>query len=126
MVADPMSPLTLYAHSKCSTCENARDWLKRHGVAFVEKDIRTTPPSPAEMRAMLKGQGGELRRLCNTSGIEYRAQGLSAKLPTMTEAAALGLLATNGMLIKRPFLIGPGVALVGFKEPVWAETLLKS
>lgn len=121
-----MSQLTFYAHPKCSTCENARDWLKKHGLAFVEKDIRTTPPSMVELRAMLKGQGGELRRLGNTSGIEYRAQGLSARLPALTEAAALGLLAGNGMLIKRPFLIGPRVALVGFKEPVWAEALLKS
>ena len=121
-----MSELTFYAHPKCSTCEGARAWLGENGLAFVEKDIRTAPPSLAEMRAMLKGQGGEVRRLCNTSGIEYRAQGLSAKLPTLTEAAALSLLAGNGMLIKRPFLIGPRVALVGFKEPAWREALLKA
>jgi len=122
----PMNPLTFYAHPKCSTCEGARDWLRKNGLPFVEKDIRTNPPTMPEMRTMLKVQGGELRRLCNTSGIEYRAQGLSAKLPKMTETEVLGVLAGNGMLIKRPFLIGSGVALMGFKEPVWAEALLKS
>ncbi len=120
-----MSALTFYAHPKCSTCQKAREWLQRHGVKFTEKDIRVTPPTIAELRAMLAGarQGGEVRRLGNTSGIEYRAVGLSAKLPTMSEAEALRLFAGNGMLVKRPFLIGPGVALIGFKEPDWLATL---
>lgn len=121
-----MSALTFYAHPKCSTCQNAREWLQKKGLGFVEKDIRTTPPTLAELRAMLKAQGGELRRLGNSSGIEYRALGLSAKLPTMTDDEFLRLLAGNGMLIKRPFLLGgAGVALVGFKEPAWAEVLSK-
>jgi arsenate reductase (glutaredoxin) len=116
-----VSGLILYAHPTCTTCDGARQFLRKRGVAFAEKDIRTTPPTVSELRAMLKGQGGELRRLCNTSGIEYRAQGLSARMPKMTEAEALRLLSGNGMLVKRPFLLGPGVALVGFKEPAWAE-----
>jgi arsenate reductase (glutaredoxin) len=120
-----MSTLTFYAHPKCSTCQGAREWLQKHGLSFVEKDIRTSPPSLAELRTMLQGQGGELRRLCNTSGIEYRAQGLAAKLPTLTADEALRLLAGNGMLVKRPFVLGPGVALVGFKEKAWTEALLK-
>jgi arsenate reductase len=120
-----MSSLTFYAHPKCSTCERARDWLRRNGTEFVEKDIRVTPPKLAELRAVLAAprQGGEVRRLGNTSGIEYRAQGLSAKLPGMTEDEALRLFAGNGMLVKRPFLIGPGVALIGFKEQDWVATL---
>lgn len=118
-----MSRLTLYAHPTCTTCEGARKWMAKRGVDFVEKDIRATPPTVAELRAMLHGQGGELKRLCNTSGIEYRAQGLSAKLPGMAPDEALRLLSRNGMLVKRPFLLGPGVALVGFKEPVWAGAL---
>jgi arsenate reductase len=121
-----MSRLTFYAHPKCSTCNGARNWLAKHAVEFVEKDIRIHPPTLAELRAMMKGQGGELRRLCNTSGMEYRAQELPTRLPAMTTDAALGLLAGNGMLIKRPFLVGPGVALVGFKEPIWTAALLKS
>ncbi|AOS43695.1 Regulatory protein Spx [Lacunisphaera limnophila] len=120
-----MSALTFYAHPKCSTCQKARDWLQRHGLAVIEKDIRTTPPSLAELRVMLQGQGGELRRLGNSSGIEYRALGLSAKLATMPEADFLRQLAGNGMLVKRPFLLGAGVALVGFREPAWAAALLK-
>lgn len=118
-----MNRLTFYAHPKCSTCQGAREWLEKRGLAFAEKDIRTTPPSVAELRTMLQAQGGALSRLCNTSGIEYRAQGLSAKLPALTEDAALRLLAGNGMLVKRPFLLGSGVALVGFKEKIWAEAL---
>lgn len=120
-----MSRLTFYAHPKCSTCQHAREWLQKQGVAFAEKDIRTTPPSLAELRAMLKAQDGKLSRFANTSGIEYRALGLSAKLPAMTEDEALRVLAGNGMLVKRPFLTGPGVALAGFKEPVWKAVLLK-
>lgn len=120
-----MSRLTLYAHPKCSTCEAARDWLRARGAAFVEKDIRTTPPSVAELRAMLQAQDGKLSKICNTSGIEYRAQGLSARLPALAGDDALRLLAGNGMFVKRPFLIGPGVALVGFKEPLWAAALGK-
>jgi len=116
-----VSRLTLYAHPKCTTCGMAREWLRRQGVAFVEKDIRTTPPSVSELRAALQASDGKLSRISNTSGIEYRAQGLAAKLPALTEEAALGLLGSNGMFVKRPFLVGPGVALAGFKEPAWAE-----
>lgn len=118
-----MSRLTLYSHPKCGTCEKAREWLRRNGVVFVERDIRETPPSIAELRAALAAQGGALSRISNTSGLEYRAQGISAKLAAADEAAALRLLAGNGMFIKRPFLIGPGVALAGFKEPAWAAAL---
>lgn len=118
-----MSRLTLYAHPKCSTCGAARAWLQRRGVAFLERDIREHPPGVAELRTMLRAQGGKLSRISNTSGIEYRAQGLAKQLPALDEAAALRLLAGNGMFIKRPFLIGPGVALAGFNEPAWAAAL---
>ncbi len=118
-----MIRLTLYAHPKCSTCEAAREWLTKQGLPFVEKDIRTTPPSVAELRTMLKAQDGKLSRVSNTSGIEYRAQGLAAKLPAMSDDDALSLLASNGMFVKRPFLIGPKVALAGFKEPLWQASL---
>lgn len=120
-----MSRLTAYLHPTCTTCEQARQWLQRHDLAFVEKDIRTTPPSVAELRAMQAAQGGERKKLLNTSGIEYRKQGLAAKLPAMDDAAAHALLATNGMFIKRPFVLGPrGVGLVGFDEKKWSAALL--
>lgn len=79
----------------------------------------------AELRTMLAGQGGELRRLFNTSGRDYREQKLGEKLPAMTGAAALALLAQNGNLVKRPFLLGAGVALTGFDETAWTAALLK-
>lgn len=120
-----MSRLAFYAHPKCSTCEKARAWLRERGFAFVEKDIRTSPPTLAELRTMLKAHGGELRRLGNSSGIEYRALGLPAKLAILPEDEFLRQLAGNGMLVKRPFLLGAGLALVGFRETAWAEALLK-
>ncbi len=120
-----MSKLTAYLHPTCSTCEQARQWLQQHQLAFVEKDIRTTAPSVKELQAMMAAQGGERKKLLNTSGIEYRKQGLAAKLPTLGDAEALALLATNGMFIKRPFVLGPrGTGLVGFDEKKWAAALL--
>lgn len=120
-----MRRLTFYAHPKCSTCQRAREWLQKHRVAYVEHDIRTVPPSVAELQNVLKAQGGKLSRISNTSGLEYRAQGLSAKLPVLPESDALALLASNGMFVKRPFLVGPKVALAGFQEPAWAAALLR-
>jgi len=121
-----VSALTAYLHPKCGTCERARQWLRQHGVAFVEKDIRATPPAVAELSAMQAAMGGERKKLLNTSGLEYRTQSLAAKLPGMGDTEALRLLAGNGMLVKRPFLIGPVVGLVGFDEKTWAHTLLRT
>jgi arsenate reductase len=119
-----MSTLTVYTHANCDTCRKAVKWLRAEGIPFVEKPIRETPPSVAELKAMLAAQGGELRKLFNTSGVDYRAQGLGEKLPTMTEAAALKLLAGSGNLVKRPFLLRPdGVGLVGFNEAAWVTAL---
>ena len=121
-----MSELTLYSYAKCSTCRAAVKWLQLHAVAFTEKPIKESPPGLPELKAMLSGQPGGLRRLFNTSGLEYRALGLAAKLPELSVADALRLLAGNGMLIKRPFLLGPGVTLVGFDEKVWAAVFSPS
>lgn len=122
-----MSALTAYLHPTCSTCEQARAWLHRHKLAFVEKDIRTTPPTVKELRTMMAAYGGERKKLLNTSGIEYRKQGLAAKLPGLAEAEGLALIAGNGMFIKRPFVLGPGGAgVVGFDEEKWAAVFLKA
>ena len=120
-----MSALTIYTYANCDTCRRAVKWLRAHAVAFDELPIRETPPTPAELRTMLAAQGGELRRLFNTSGKDYREQKLGEKLPTMSEPAALALLAGNGNLVKRPFLLGSRVALVGFDEAAWASALVK-
>ncbi len=116
-------PLTVYTYAKCSTCRDATRWLREHAVAFVEKPIRETPPSVTELREMLQHQDGNLRRLFNTSGIEYRAHGLAEKLPQLSEAEAFKLLASDGRLVKRPFVLGAEVGLVGFHADKWAQAL---
>lgn len=120
--------LKLYAYSGCSTCRNAIKWLKQHGVPFEEAAIRETPPSIAELKAMLAARGGDLRALFNVSGLDYRSQGLKDKLPSMGPEAALKLLAENGNLVKRPFAIDAKneVHLNGFKEAEWKAALGKS
>jgi arsenate reductase (glutaredoxin) len=121
-----VSPPRIYTYANCDTCRRAVRWLRAHGLAFDERPIRETPPTPAELRTMLAAQEGGRHRLFNASGRDYRALGLGAKLPAMTDAEALGLLAGNGNLVKRPFLLGAGAALVGFDEKTWADALLKS
>jgi arsenate reductase len=116
--------LKLYNYAKCSTCRDATRWLREHGHAFDELPIRETPPAEGELRRMLAAHEGRIRRLFNTSGQDYRALGLADKIDSLTEAEAFGLLRGNGMLVKRPFLIGSDVALVGFDPKRW-ETILK-
>lgn len=115
--------MRIYTLSNCDTCRAATKWLRGRGIDFEERAIRETPPTPAELRTMLAAHDGELRRLFNTAGRDYRDQGLGEKLPTLTTAAAIALLAGNGNLVKRPFLIGDGVALVGFNEDSWSAAL---
>jgi arsenate reductase len=116
----PPSPIVVHTYARCSTCRAAVHWLRGRNVAFVERPIVESPPTVAELRRMLGLQQGNLRRLCNTSGIEYRALGLAAKLPSLTEAEVLALLAGNGRLVKRPFVLGPDFGLVGFDEAKWS------
>ncbi len=116
-------PLSIHTYKACDTCRKAVAWLRERGLAFEERPIREQPPSPADLRRMLKHVGGDLRRLFNTSGRDYRTLGLSAKLPTLSEEEALALLAANGNLVKRPFLLGPDTGLVGFDPLTWAENL---
>jgi len=120
-----MSALTVYTYVNCDTCRRAVKWLRGQNLAFTEKPIRETPPTLAELRAMLAARQGELRRLFNTSGRDYREQKLGEKLPGLDAGKALALLAKNGNLVKRPFLLGAGVGLTGFDEKAWAAALLK-
>lgn len=115
--------LTVYTYAKCSTCRDATAWLRQRGIAFEEKPIRETPPTPKELEAMLRFKNGELRRLFNTSGQDYRAAGLAEKLDSLSRDEAFALLAKNGMLVKRPFLLGKNVGLVGFKPDEWEKEL---
>lgn len=114
--------LKIYTLSNCDTCRKATKWLRAQGVAFDERAIRETPPTLAELKAARAKI--DLKKLFNVAGGDYREQKLGEKLPTMTEAAALALLAGNGNLVKRPFAIGDGVVLVGFDEATWRATLL--
>lgn len=125
----PSAPLILYTYKSCDTCRKAVKWLAARGIAFEEKPIRETPPSVAELRAMLAHLGGERKRLCNTSGGDYRAEKLGEIIDTLPEAGFLARLAANGNLVKRPFLLrpaagsAPALGLVGFSEPAWSAAL---
>lgn len=115
----------LYAYKNCDTCRKAVKWLKEHQIAHETKAIRETPPTAAELETALAANGGDLRKLFNTSGGDYRELGLKDKLPSMTGPEAIALLTTNGNLVKRPFLIGKGTALTGFNDAAWKTELLK-
>jgi arsenate reductase len=119
------APVTLYTYSSCSTCRNAVKWLRAQEVPFVEKPVRETPPTVIELKRMLTFQNGNLRRLFNTSGQEYRTLRLGEQLPTMSEADALKLLAGNGRLVKRPFVLSDKFGLVGFDQAVWSVAFSK-
>ena len=108
----------LYAYKNCDSCRKAIKWLKQNEISHETKAIRETPPSVAELQTALDSQNGELRKLFNTSGTDYRELGLKDKLPGMTSDEALTLLSQNGNLVKRPLFLGDFV-LVGFNEAVW-------
>jgi arsenate reductase len=115
--------LTVYVYQKCSTCRDALKWLDQQGIPHQVKAIRETPPSPAELKTALDAFGGDLKKIFNTSGMDYRALGLKDQLPTMSESAAFELLSKNGNLVKRPFVIGEGKSLAGFKPDFWQKSL---
>lgn len=110
-------------YPKCSTCQKAKAWLQERGVAFDERDIKQDNPTEQELRAWHEKSGLPLKRFFNTSGLQYKALGLKDKLPAMTEDEQYALLATDGMLVKRPLLVGNDFVLVGFKEAEWESHL---
>ncbi len=118
-----MEKWKLYQYGPCSTCKNALKFLENHSkLGVIETfDIKTHPPSPRELKKMLQFMNGEIKKLFNTSGLLYRELKLSQKLPKMTEEEGIQLLSANGMLIKRPFLLGKFAGTVGFKEAVWKK-----
>ncbi|MBI5775370.1 MAG: arsenate reductase family protein [Verrucomicrobia bacterium] len=113
--------LKFYEYKKCDTCRKARKFLEAKGVSFTAIPIREQPPTPAELRRMLKIYGGNLRRLFNTSGEDYKRLNLKTKLAAMTETEAIALLAGNGNLVKRPFVLGDTGGAVGFKPEEWSR-----
>ena len=115
--------LKFYTYKNCDTCRKAIKYLDGKGVGYELIPIREQPPTKAELKTMLDSQVGNVRKLYNTSGGDYRALNLKEKLPNMTKAEAIGLLSKNGNLIKRPFVIVGDRGLVGFKEMEWGERI---
>lgn len=111
-------------YPKCTTCQRAKKWLEDHDLEFDLRDIKEDNPSVEELKAWHEKSNLPLKRFFNTSGMAYRAQKLMDKLPEMTEAEQYELLATDGMLVKRPILVTDELVLVGFKEAEWEKALL--
>ncbi len=118
-----MPGVVVYTLSSCDSCRRALKWLRAKQITFVERAIRENPPLPEELKRALEQKAGEVCRLFNTSGQEYRAFGLSERLPSLSIPDAVALLAGNGRLVKRPFLSGPGWATAGFDEQEWDKLL---
>lgn len=117
--------MLVLVYRKCSTCQKALKWLEEHQVEFEERPIVEKNPTYEELKEWHKKSGLPLKRFFNTSGLLYKDMNLKDKLPDMTEEDQLKLLATNGMLVKRPLVVGEDFVLTGFKEKEW-EVLLKT
>lgn len=115
--------LKFICYPKCTTCQRAKKWLEDHQYEFELRDIKTDNPTLEELTAWYRTSGLPLKKFFNTSGLAYKALELKSKLPGMTEDEMLSLLATDGMLVKRPILIADNFVLVGFKESDWSEKL---
>lgn len=112
-------------YPKCSTCRKAKEWLDAHHITYTERHIAENNPSYDELKEWHKKSGLPLKRFFNTSGMLYKEMQLKDKLPSMSEEEQLKLLATDGMLVKRPLIIEDQVVLTGFKEAEWTEKLLQ-
>ena len=117
--------MTFVCYPKCTTCQKARKWLDEHQIAYDFRDIKTENPSYEELAAWYPRSGLPLKKFFNTSGLLYKSMALKDKLPGMSEDEMLRLLATDGMLVKRPLLVGDDFVLVGFKEAEWEKKLGK-
>lgn len=111
--------LRVYSYKGCDSCRKALKWLRARDVDFENLAIRETPPSRGELQSMLERYEGNLKKLFNVSGQDYRSLGLKDRLPEMSDEEAIDMLSSNGNLIKRPFVIGSKVAEVGFKPDEW-------
>lgn len=116
--------LKFYGYKNCGTCRKASKWLDAQGLAYTAIPIREQPPTEAELKKMLRYVDGELKRLFNVSGGDYRALNLKVKLPAMSRDEAIELLHGNGNLVKRPFVLSGNTGTVGFKEETWRELFL--
>lgn len=115
--------MVFICYPKCTTCQKARKWLDEHKIAYELRDIKTENPACDELAAWHERSGLPLKKFFNTSGLLYKSMELKDKLPGMSEEEMLRLLAADGMLVKRPLLVGDDLVLVGFKEAEWAGRL---
>lgn len=111
-------------YPKCSTCQKAKRWLDDHGVAYTDRHIKEDNPTYEELKAWWQASGLPLKKFFNTSGMLYKSLELKDKLPAMSEEEQLRLLASDGMLVKRPLIVRGETVLTGFKESEWAQKLL--
>ena len=112
-------------YPRCTTCQRAKKWLDDNKIEYIERDIKLDNPTEEELAAWHKTSGLPLKKLFNTSGLLYKSLELKSKLPTMSEGEMLKLLASDGMIVKRPLLVGDNFALAGFKDSEWSEKLIK-
>ena len=117
--------MLVLAYRKCTTCQKALSWLETHNISFIERAIVEQNPTYEELKAWHAASGLPLKRFFNTSGLLYKELGLKDRLPEMSEEEQLRLLATNGMLVKRPLVVGEDFVLTGFKEKEWEKALLR-
>lgn len=110
-------------YPSCSTCKKAKNWLDEHGIVYTDRHIKESNPSYEELKIWYKKSGLPLKRFFNTSGLAYKSLNLKERLPNMSEEEQLQLLASDGMLVKRPLLVTDDTVLTGFKEAQWAELL---
>lgn len=110
-------------YPKCSTCQRAKKWLNERGISYEDRDIKVQNPSADELKEWHKKSGLPLKKFFNTSGVLYKEMGLKDKLPKMSEEEQFQVLASDGMLVKRPILVGDEVVLVGFRESEWEISL---
>lgn len=119
-----MSGNIFVCYPRCTTCKKAEKWLAEQGIAVAVRDIKEDNPTEKELRQWHEKSGLPLKRFFNTSGLKYKELGLKDKLPVMSEDEQYALLATDGMLVKRPILVSENGVLVGFKEKEWLEKLV--
>lgn len=110
-------------YPKCSTCQKAKVWLEERGISYDLRDIKQDNPTVEELTAWYRKSGLPLKKFFNTSGLQYKALGLKDKLPAMSEDEQLALLASDGMLVKRPLLVGEDFVLTGFRAAEWEVRL---
>ena len=116
--------LEFICYPRCTTCQKAKKWLQAHDVAFEDRHIVEQNPTEEELKSWIARSGLEMKKFFNTSGLKYKELGLKDKLPAMSDEEKIQLLASDGMIVKRPIVVTDEKILVGFKESQWEEVLL--